>query len=95
MAKYEMILRDLENGMEDTFKGEGVFLMMDEGDGGMYVEGREVSPSMYVAALVEDPNWRMARKIAEGFEKEKRKEERAAKIRRFFGFLGGGECDER
>lgn len=95
MAKYELILRDLENGVEDTFKGEGVFLMMDDGAGGMNVQGRDVSPSMYVAALVEDPNWRLAREIADTYEKEKRKEERAAKIRRFFGFLGGGECDER
>lgn len=95
MAKYELILRDVESGMEDTYKGEGVFLMMDDGAGGMHMAGRDVSPSMYVAALVEDPNWRLAREIADTYEKEKRKEERAAKIRRFFGFLGGGECDER
>lgn len=91
MAKYELTIKNNETGMVDKLEGEGLILIMNEDNDRQLVQAMDATANMYVAALIEDKNWQIARELAAMYEKDKRKAERRAKIKGFFGFGGDGD----
>lgn len=91
MAKYELTIKNNETGMVDKLEGEGLILIMNEDNDRQLMQAMDATANMYVAALIEDKNWQIARELAAMYEKDKRKAERRAKIKGFFGFGGDGD----
>ena len=91
MAKYELTIKNNETGMVDKLEGEGLILIMNEDNDRQLMQAMDATANMYVAALIEDKNWQIARELATMYEKDKRKAERLAKIKGFFGFGGDGD----
>ena len=91
MARYEVVIKDTQEGKEEAFEAESVILMTEDGKENMQLIDMQANMAMRVATLCESEDWKMARELAAGYEKHMRKKALKAKIKRAFGFGGAGQ----
>jgi len=91
MDRYEVVIKDTQEGKEEVYAGESVILLTVDGKGNMQLIDRQAHMAMRIAALCENEDWKEARRLAEIYEEHKRKEALKAKIKRAFGFGGDGQ----
>lgn len=88
MARYEVVIKDTQEGKEEVFWCEHAILLTEDKEGNMQMIDRQANMAMRIATLCETEAWKKARELAAGYEKNMRKKALKAKIKWAFGFGG-------